>query len=301
MQVLKGMALGLLGLFLFICVLSLGIGFTINNTALNPEFIQNEINKLDIPGAAHDAIGDYVLPNYKPYLSGFDQAMTDSMPWINSQISYVVNGTYDYLLGKTDRLNLSFSTLPFQLSLKQDVTAAFLKSPPTGYNQLSAADKQTYLTRFQQDLVADIPAQIDINATSLGADAMNTLAQARSIAGDLKTAYSTLIAVTLVLVFLIVWLLRDVAWTLRALGLICFVAGALSSIVVFGLKSAAPDLLPLEGLPAQLQTWIPAVINDFMSPWMIFGLSFLIGGAVLFIASFFFRRSQAMVEDSLAG
>ena len=277
MQVLRGIALGLLGFFLFIGLILLGIAFTIDNTALNPQFIINEIGKLDIPSMVHETLAKSVPADYQPYLKGIDASVTETLPWINQQVSNVINGTYDYLLGKTDRLDLSLSTQPLQQSLVKNLTSAFLQSAPADHSRLTDADKQVYLTRFQEEIVTSIPAQIRITPDSLGADGANTIIQARNIAGYLKTIYSVLIASALVMAFLLAWLLRDMKSILMSLGIICFISGVLSTIAVFGLKSLIPMLIPSNSLPELLRIWIQTAIEDFISPWGIYSLSFLIG------------------------
>jgi hypothetical protein len=301
MQVLRGIAMGLLGFFLFISLILLGIAFTIDNTALNPRFIVNEIDQLDIPSIVHETLAKSMPADYQPYLKGIDASVTETLPWIHQQVNYVVNGTYDYLLSKTDRLDLSFSTQPLQQSLKKNLTSAFLQSAPADYSRLTDADKQIYLASFQQEIVTFIPAQINITPDSLGTDGANAIIEARNIAGYIKTIYSVLIAATLVMAFLLVWLIRDLQSILRSLGIICFLSGALSSIAVFGLKSLIPVMIPSNTLPEVLRLWIQTVIEDFISPWGIYSLSFLIGGLILFIASFFFHRAQAPVVDILPG
>jgi hypothetical protein len=301
MQVLRGIALGLLGFFLFISLILLGIAFTIDNTALNPQFIVNEIGQLDIPSIVHETLAKSVPADYQPYIRGIDASVTETLPWINQQIKYIVTGTYDYLLSKTDRLDLSISTQPLQQSLKKNLTSAFLQSAPADYSRLSDADKQVYLARFQQEIVTFIPAQINITPDSLGADGAKAFIEARNIAGYIKNLYLVLIAATLVMAFLLVWLIRDVPGILRSLGIICFISGALSSIAVFGLKSLIPVMIPPNTLPEVLRLWIQTVLEDFISPWGIYSLSFLIGGLILFIASFFYHRAQAPVVDILPG
>jgi hypothetical protein len=301
MQVLRGIALGLLGFFLFISLILLGIAFTIDNTALNPQFIVNEIGQLDIPSIVHETLAKSVPADYQPYIQGIDASVTETLPWINQQINYVVTGTYDYLLSKTDRLDLSISTQLLQQSLKKNLTSAFLQSAPADYSRLSDADKQVYLARFQQEIVTFIPAQINITPDSLGTDGAKAVIEARNIAGYIKNLYSVLIAATLVMAFLLVWLIRDVPGILRSLGIICFISGALSTIAVYGLKSLIPAMIPPNTLPELLRLWIQTLIEDFISPWGIYSLSFLIGGLILFIASFFFYRAQAPVVDIQPG
>ncbi len=56
MKVLKGMALGLVGFFLFVALIILGLAFTVNSTILNPQFVLNEVEKLDVTAVAQQIV-----------------------------------------------------------------------------------------------------------------------------------------------------------------------------------------------------------------------------------------------------
>ena len=299
MQVLKGVGLGLIGFVLFVALLVLGLTFTIYNTALNPQFAANEVDKIDIPGSVHEVLANFLPDQDKAYLSGIDQTLVETMPWIYQQINYVIYGSYDYLLGKTDSFSLSFTTQPLQQSLVRNLTRVFLQSPPAEYSQLSSIEKDRYITQFQQQITSSIPSNVEINRDLLGVDVMNSLLQVRNIFAYIRTGYFVLIALTLILILLIALLLRDAKGILRSLGIIFIVVGVLSSAIVFGLKYFVPGVLPLSNLPHGLQTWIPVVFNDLISPWEIFSISFFIGGLVLLISSFFLLRIWPVFTDRL--
>ena len=56
MNVLKGLALGLLGFLLFVSLSTLGLAITLNQTILNPDFVVAEMDKLDASSLIKDMI-----------------------------------------------------------------------------------------------------------------------------------------------------------------------------------------------------------------------------------------------------
>ena len=56
MNVLKEIAVALLSFLLFLCLSLFGIAFTLKSTALNPDFVTSEINRLDVSTLLKDLI-----------------------------------------------------------------------------------------------------------------------------------------------------------------------------------------------------------------------------------------------------
>ena len=56
MNFLKGLALGLLGVILFLSLTVFGLAFMVNSTALSPKFITSELDKLDVSSLAEELI-----------------------------------------------------------------------------------------------------------------------------------------------------------------------------------------------------------------------------------------------------
>ena len=80
---------------------------------------------------------------------------------------------------------------------------------------------------------------------------------------------------------------------MHGLGIIFLTYGVVEYGGILAAKHfALPQLLLLE-VPLPLQTWIPQFINSFLSPLAMFSLSLLIGGVVLIVVSFVYKRRQA--------
>ncbi len=52
MQFLKGLAISLLSLLLFLCLSTFSVVFMLNQTILNPDFITSQLHRLDLSSLA---------------------------------------------------------------------------------------------------------------------------------------------------------------------------------------------------------------------------------------------------------
>jgi hypothetical protein len=297
LKVLRGMALGLVGFFLFIALPILGLAFTINSTLLSPQFITSEIDKLDITTAAQEVLAEQLPSDYKPYMAGIDQSLIELKPWITESIHQVINDGYDYLLGSTDTFHISISTGPAKQSLVKNLTQSFVQSPPPQYLQLSPSDRSQYLDQVQQGTMQMIPATLEITQDTIGPQNMQTLQQAGEIIRYFRTGYYYLIAFSILLVLLIVLIFREIKGATRTLGIILLIDGAFSMIAFLICKQFVPGLLTVDNLPLQLQTWLPQVAEDFLAPWGIFNLVILAIGAILLVASFLYHSRKPVLSQ----
>ena len=88
----------------------------------------------------------------------------------------------------------------------------------------------------------------------------------------------------------IVLLNRQVRASTRSLGSIFLSYGVIEYAGIWATKYfATPQFLQL-GMPSSLQAWIPQLLGDFLAPLEMFSLGLMIGGVVLLIVSFVYRR-----------
>ncbi len=118
MKFLKGLALSLLGLLLFLSLSAFGLAFTVNSTLLNPSFVTYEVNRLNLSSLAGDVIKTQVggLP------SGLSAILADTRlePQIKEGVDAVIPPVYDYLLGRSQNLDLPL--VIENAALKPDIT-----------------------------------------------------------------------------------------------------------------------------------------------------------------------------------
>ncbi|MFH1031483.1 MAG: hypothetical protein V1767_02815 [Chloroflexota bacterium] len=92
MKFLKGLALSLLGLLLFLSLSSFGLVYMVDRTILNPKFVTAELDRLDASSLVQEmAIG--IPPE-------FQSLINDAEPLLKEQLDAAIFSTYDYLLSK---------------------------------------------------------------------------------------------------------------------------------------------------------------------------------------------------------
>jgi len=270
---------------LFIALLLLVLAFTLNLTVLNPQFMGTAIGKLDVPSLAKGIAAERLPPEDSAYLPAINDTIEEVKPWINQQTAYLVSGTYDYLLGKTNTFNLAISTDPLRSSLVNNMIQAFMKSPPPEYLQLSAADQKRYAAQLQQEYADSIPATVVVDQYFIGRDAMQALQQVKAIFGYIHTAYFGLIGLCVVLILLTILILRQAKGVTRSLGIVLLISGAISLLASFLLNKALLSAIPLQELPGSVRSWLPVFISDLMNPYKILSLATLIIGIILLVLS----------------
>jgi hypothetical protein len=299
MKFLKGMALGFVGFFLFVSLLVLGFLFTLNVTILNPDFIITEVGKLDITEVLRTYIKDELPDLDRNYVSALDSTLVQEKTWINQQTKQIVNTSYSYLSGDTDLLQFDISLGEVKQNLTNNLVSSILQSPPQEYQRLVPQDKEVYLLNLKQQIQDAIPSNytLEINAGTIGADGMNVLQKAREVIGYFKTAFIFLICFVVLMILLIILIERRVRGIFRVLGIVLLIDGVLGILTYFILKLEIPALMQPAGMPAQIASWLPVVINDFLSPWGLFSLIVLLAGGICLTASFLIKEELAAVSS----
>ncbi|MFC1992802.1 hypothetical protein ACFLV3_03215 [Chloroflexota bacterium] len=295
MNVLKGLALGLLGFLLFVSLSTLGLAITLNQTILNPDFVAAEIDKLDASSLIKDMIQ---LPPDAQFMAGtIDKTIDELEPWIKDQVNANVYSGYDYLLGKTESLNIAISTEPVKESLRDNLHDEFMKSIPPELAALSPAQIEQYFDQYYEELSAQIPSTIEFDKNSLPPEVNSTLEQVRQGISYYQIGYWVLIAFTALVIAGIILINRQLKRTTRSIGVTCLIVGAFGFIEAFLSARYAGQLLAQFGdIPVQLQTWMAQLISDFMAPLQTYSIGLLIAGVVLLVVSFVYKPRQPAVE-----
>ncbi len=110
MKILKGLTLSLLGFLLFLSLSIFSLAFMLNSTILNPNFITSELNRLDVSSLVEEVISEQ--PSEEEFPAEFKTALIDTItklePLVKEQVSAAIYSTFDYLLGKSQSLDLAF-------------------------------------------------------------------------------------------------------------------------------------------------------------------------------------------------
>jgi hypothetical protein len=297
MNFLKGLALSLLGLLLYMALVIFGLVFMLNNTVLNPNFILREMDKLDVYLLVEEVIREEVVtqlevsPDYEPYVvEVIDDTMADLRPWVREQVRYLVYTGYDYFMGRSWHLYLSISLEPVRDSLKENLRENVLSSPPPEFAGLPPAIMELALNEASSQIDEQIPPGFDFDQDSLNPEDAAHLEQVRQYIGYIQLGYKLLIALILLLILGIVLIHREVRGATRSLGVTFLSCGVVIYLSNFLARYfVSPRLLEMS-LPADFQTKLPILMADFHAPLDWYAIVLAAIGVVLLVVSFVYKR-----------
>ncbi len=293
MQLLKNLALSLLGFLLFFALTVFGLAYMLDNTLLNPDFVADELNRLDVSSLAGEFI-NFEAPPEAPYMNEvIDETIVELEPWMKEQMNTIVYSFYDYLMGKAPSLKVTISTEPVRDTLRENLWEAFTASPPPELQGFPPAVKEQYFEQFYQQLAGNIPSTIELTEGSLPPDALATVEQVRQAMSYFQLVYFALIGFMALLVAGIVLISRQVKDITRRLGTPLLTYGAFEYVGVLVARHFADKPLGLPDIPLSLQTWMSQFLYDVVAPLETFSLGLLIGGIVLVVVSFVYKPRQS--------
>ncbi|MBA7631987.1 hypothetical protein ES703_39527 [subsurface metagenome] len=289
MSIVRGFFSGVLGFLLIITLLLLGIVITINATILNPPFVLNQMDKLDVYSLATDRIKAEVknqLALEEPYMTYLtqvvDKTAADLQPWLRDQTSEVVGEVYAYLKDGRE-LDVSISLEPVRASIKQNLGETVQESPlPEGIPQ-SIVD--AYLIQVYAEIDQQVPASFELNKSSLEPEAIVQMEQAREVIGYVGPGFKILTGLAILLALAIALLHW---WRPKPITLSIGIALAISGLLSYLGTITASNLARQATLPpmiAELQASLPQLASDITQPLQTYGIWLLAGGAVLIVVS----------------
>ncbi|MFC2032983.1 hypothetical protein ACFLUB_00455 [Chloroflexota bacterium] len=305
MKILKGFALVVLSLLLFLSLSVFGIAYTLNSTLLNPDFVVDEVEKLDISSIAGDLLAEQIgenLPEEARFLEGtvstiVSEIISAQEPWIKEQAGAAIHSGYDFLLGKSETLALTISLESLKedlgASLRESMKPLIMASLPPELAKAPQALIDQYVDEFYEQFAGEIPSEIDIDESFIPPEAMVQIIQARQIIGYFQTGYYGLIGLMILLLLVVVLIGRRLRCIALTLGITFLLYGAIQYAAVFFGKDISLMYLPLHEVPSAVQTWLLSAVDDFIKPLEVFSLGVLAGGIVLLVVSFFVKPGES--------
>ncbi len=286
--------------FLLFCSLSVfGVGFVMSRTLLSPDFAIAQLDRLDVPALAGEALRGQIpleeLPAEMEFIGdAVEDTIADLEPWIKQQADTAIYAGYDYLLGKTESLSIVIDLAPAKESLRENVWQALVVSLPPEIAELPQAELEQLFDEFYGELAEEIPATFEINESMLNtisSDIMDMLEQARLYVGYLLLAYRISIGVMIGSIVGLIFLHRWVRGAARSIGIPFLISGisAFVGAIVAG-RFATPMITQIPS--TTFQTWMPQVLNDIFAPMRTLGIGFMAVGIALLIVSVVYKRRE---------
>lgn len=301
MNVLKGLAVILLSFLLFLSLFVFGIAFTVNSTVLNPDFVADEVDNIDVSALVRELTEDQLnelLPQdtllLKETIYSF---ITNQEPWLKEQARSVIYTVYDYLFEKTDSLSLVIPLEALKEGLRDSLWQTFQQDLPQELLDLPPSLLEPYFNEFYQEFTVFIPSEFELNESIIPPEVMTQIIQVRQGISYFQLGYNLLIGFIVLLILGIFLINRNLRSTTRELGINFLIYGVLMYAGIFLAGYLIPVQLPLAVIPSSLQMWVLQLANDILAPLKIFSLGLLAGGAVLIAISFVLNLRHAE-EDS---
>ncbi len=134
MTTFRNILAGVLGFLLMFSLFLWGVFFTVKSTALNPDFISNRVEKTDITQLASDFSDEYFIEEIPEDMRFFKdvvyEVIADHEPWLKEQFSSAVHKGYDYLLNKTDTLDIRIPLEDLKESARDSLWLHFMEKLP---------------------------------------------------------------------------------------------------------------------------------------------------------------------------
>lgn len=292
--ILKKIVLAILA-FLLVCnLVALVVLLNFKATAFEPKFYEDELEKLQVYGAAKNLIAEMLIQQLPAQLTAIIPAerlreeIKNAIPdsWMKVQFKNLMQNTFSYLKGEKQTLSLEISLAEVKSSLQafaEDYVAQNIPPELAGAININ-------------QLLSSLPDSFDLSSMFQNVE---QLQQIRQIIQLFFLAINALIVSAVILFVLIILLaFRNLKSLLRWLAEPLISSGAVCIALAYTMPSVVKQMLSqqlgaLSALPYGANT-ISAFMADFanaiFSGAMAYGIAFLAIGIILFAISFFIKK-----------
>ncbi len=283
----------------------------LRSTILQKDFFIDIIDNLDVTFLAREILSEQLssvqIPvQFQGYVdASYDNVVSDVKPIIKPQIEAAADSVLDYLAGVSDGFSIIIDVEQLTTSLRTALHDAVFASPPPEFALMTPELRESLFNQIFQDIAGEIQPTFEIDAASLFdttdrvsiagelAQAEKGLVQARQYIENFQFGYKLIAVLILLLMAGIILIHRQVRSVTRNLGAIFLGYGAFGYAVVLVGRYFANTQLPLAlaGMPPSFQVWVLQLPGRLLLPMVVFSLTLLVGGVVLLVVSFVYRRS----------
>jgi hypothetical protein len=102
LKILKSLAVSLFTFILFLSILIFGILFMVKSTVLNPKFITDTIDDINVSELIDEFVDVDASPETSEAFEQIKEIVPDIEPLVKERLGIVIDSVYDYLLAKKD-------------------------------------------------------------------------------------------------------------------------------------------------------------------------------------------------------
>jgi hypothetical protein len=295
MGAVRGFFSGVFNFLLFDALVLLGFVICLNLTILNPDFVTDELEKLDVYSAVIEQAKTRLPSQQFIDDETVDELVTELKPWFEEQSNTVIHAIYAYI-EEGHELNVTISLEPVRAAVKENVRESVINSLPPELQGASQSQIDAYMSQVYTGIDNVIPSSFVLDETVAGSQVMTQLEQVKQIISYIDTAYKALIAAAVLLVLLIAlvywWqprpITRSIGITFILVGVACILGPLLDYLIV----QVLGQFIGTSGLTSELQAKLPQLVADLTAPVRMYGIGFLVSGVALIVISVLFRSKQ---------
>ncbi len=297
MKVFRIVLLVILGICLSLSLLVFGLALMLNQSVLNPDFIAEHVERLDIAALAEETVIDQIPTEAAEFMGeSLDEVLADTIidiePWMEEQAQEGIYVFYNYIEGRSETLSLIISLETAKESFRANLLAAVLASPPPELVGFPPEEIELQFNEHYSQIDEEIPSTLELDETTLDAEVMEQIENAKQYVGYFNTAFIVLIAFSLMMILLIILTHFSVRGSTRHIGITFLAVGAVSLAGAFIARSVANSQLANGDIPTTLQTWAPEVITDVLMPLGIYAIGLIVVGIALTVISFVYKKGE---------
>jgi hypothetical protein len=297
MKAFKIVVLVILGILLSLSLLIFGPALMVNQSVLNPDFIADRVDEVDIVELTDEIILEEVPPEAADFMGEILHPVLhftigEIEPWLKEQARNVIHVFYDYIEGRNDTLSLIISVEEKVKNFRDNLLDAILTSPPAELLGLNAEEIEAEFNVYFDQIDEEIPSAIELDEMLLDTEVMQQIERAKQYVGYFNTGFIILIAFSLLMILLIILTHFSVKGSTRQLGFTFLSVGVVSLVGAFVIRSVANSQLATIDMPAALQTWAPNVVFDVLLPLGIYAIGLIVVGIALTVVSFVYKRDK---------
>ena len=244
-----------------------------------------------------------------------DDAIIELEPWIREEVDDAIVPITDYILGKSQILDVEISIEELKESpdLRNALWKAVRESPPEPADlglppdfNLNEFMLYQAFNMFYDDFVALIPSTFEISSDLLGPEIPAQIAQAlaevdealdlpqiRDYFGYPQTVFTIAIIILLLSLAGIILINRQVRGVSRILGPIFLAYGVLELIGILIIKNLVQTQIAAADMPSSIQVWLEQLAGSSVAPLQTFSIVLIVAGAAFLAVSFIYRRNQS--------
>jgi len=222
------------------------------------------------------------IPPEKLYIAGvITSTLTELEEQLINQTVAVLNSFYDYFTGETSVINVEFTLVDLQKELKKNLQAAICESPTSELKGATPEQIESYADTLYQENFAHIPEHLNFSKDTSPPYIAIALNQVQQFTTHLPTISTVLLVGIIILMVTIILIQKDIKQSLWTLGATLLITGIVDILYLNIARMILSKADLLSFLPA-INMWLIDIVSDVLvTISQPFTLMMIVGGIML--------------------